>query len=402
MKHKTGTDKSITSKWSRKTQLVRGGSFRSDMGEMSEALFLTSAFAVEEAEEAEGRFDGSREGFVYSRQENPTVKMFENRMALLEGADVGRATATGMAAMHAAIFCQVKSGDHVLASKALFGSNRWFMDELLPRFGVETTVVDGPNLDEWKAGIQDNTTVFFAESMANPTLDMVDIQALADLAHNVGARLVIDNVFSTPVLLNPLDFGADVVAYSTTKHVDGQGRCMGGIVLCSQAFDEEFLYPFFRHTGSAISPFNAWVHLKALETLDMRIHAMCDNAEKVAAALAERLEDVRYPSLPSYAQYDLAKKQMKRGGNMVTLSIPGGKDQAFKFMNALEIFDITNNLGDSRSIATHNWTTTHKALPEETRRELGVNTGMIRMSIGLEDGDDLVKDLMHALDQAGI
>lgn len=402
MKRHTPTNPAITQTWSRKTQMVRGGMMRSDFDEMSEGLFLTSGFAYDCAEEAEGRFNGSRDGFVYSRQENPTVKMFENRMAILEGAEIGRATATGMAAMHAALFSQLKAGDHVVSAKALFGSCRWFMDELLPRFGVETTVVDGPNLDEWKAAIRPNTKVFFAESPANPTLELVDIRAVADLAHENGAKLVIDNVFATPVLQKPLELGADVVAYSTTKHVDGQGRCMGGIVLCDRQFDEEHLYPFYRHTGSAMPPFNAWVHLKSLETLDMRVNAMCDNAEKVAAALSGRLADVRHPSLDSFPQKELAKAQMARGGTMVTCTIPGGRDQAFKVLNALEIFDISNNLGDSRSIATHNWSTTHKALPEETRKELGINTGMLRLSIGLEDGDDLVRDFMQALDKAGI
>lgn len=402
MKRKSGIDPDITSTWSRKTQLVRGGVMRSDFDEMSEAMFMTSGFAYDSAEEAEGRFNGSREGFVYSRQENPTVKMFENRMAMLEGADIGRATTTGMAAMHAALFCQLRAGDHVVAAAALFGSNRWFMDELLPRFGVETTVVNGPDLGAWKAAIRPNTKVFFAETPANPTLELVDIRALADMAHDCGARLVIDNVFATPVLQRPLEQGADVVAYSTTKHVDGHGRCMGGIILCDKAFDEEHLYPFFRHTGSAISPFNAWVHLKSLETLDLRVNAMVDSAEIIAAALAERLSDVRHPSLPTFAQRALAERQMTRGGTMVTLSIPGGRDQAFKFMNALQIFDISNNLGDSRSIVTHNWSTTHKALPEETRLSLGINQGMIRMSVGLEDAGDLVADLMQALDQAGL
>lgn len=402
MKRTTGNDKQKIAKWGRKTQLVRGGSMRSSFDEMSEALFMTSGFAYEEAEEAAGRFDGSREGFVYSRQENPTVKMFENRMALLEGAEVARATATGMAAMHAAIFCQVKAGDHVVAARALFGSNRWFMDELLPRYGIETTVVDGPNLEEWKQAIQPNTTVLFAETPANPTLELVDIRAIADLAHENGAKLIIDNVFATPVLQNPMALGADIVAYSTTKHIDGQGRALGGIVLCNKAFDEEYLYPFFRHTGSAISPFNAWLHLKGLETLDLRVHAMCDSAEQVATALTERLEDVRYPGLDRYPQKSLAQQQMCRGGTMVTFVLPKGQEQAFNFLNALEIIDISNNLGDSRSIATHNWTTTHKALPEETRRSLGISQGMVRLSVGLEDGNDLVHDLHQALDKSGI
>lgn len=400
---KTGkkTDNQNAAKWARQTQMVRGGSVRSELGEMSEALFLTSGFAYDSAEEAEARFDGRAEGFTYSRQSNPTVAMFENRMALLEGAEVGRATGTGMAAMTAALLAGLRAGDHVLASRALFGSCRWLMDDLLPRYGIETTVVDGTDIGAWKAGIRANTKMLFTETPANPTLEMVDLQAVADIAHENNALMVVDNVFATPILQRPMALGADIVCYSTTKHIDGQGRCLGGIVLCDKEWDEEFLYPFYRHTGCAMSPFNAWVMLKGLETLGLRVNAMCDNAEKVAFAIENKLADVRHPILDSFTQKKLAFSQMDRGGTLVVFELPGGRDQAFRFLNALEIIDISNNLGDSRSIATHPWSTTHKALTEETRLELGITPGLIRLSVGLEDADDLIQDLAQALNAAG-
>jgi len=402
MKPGTGKDRKQTSAWARQTQMVRAGSMRSELGEMSEALFLTSGFAYETAEEAEARFDGRAEGFTYSRQTNPTVSMFEERMALLEGAEVGRATGTGMAAMTASLLAGLKAGDHVLGARALFGSCRWLMDELLPRYGIETTVVDGTDMNAWKANIQPNTKVFFTETPANPTLEMVDLKAVTDLAHENNAKMVVDNVFATPVLQRPMEFGADIVCYSTTKHIDGQGRCLGGVILCDKGWDEEFLYPFYRHTGCAMSPFNAWVMLKGLETMGLRVHAMCDSAEKMAHAIAEKLGDVRHPILDSFAQKELAFSQMDRGGTMVVFELPGGREQAFRFLNALELVDISNNLGDSRSIATHPWSTTHKALSEDTRLELGITPGLIRLSVGLEDASDLIKDVIRALDTAGI
>ena len=402
MKAKTGTDRDITKNWADQTRLVRAGSMRSDFGEMSEALFLTSAFTYDSAEEAEARFDGRAEGFTYSRQTNPTVTMFEQRMALLEGADVGRATATGMAAMTAALLCQLKAGDHVVGARALFGSCRWLMDELLPRYGIETSVIDGTDLAAWKAAVRPNTKVFFLETPANPTLEIVDLEAVSQIAKECGARLVVDNVFATPILQKPMDFGADIVCYSTTKHIDGQGRCLGGMVLCDQAFDEDYLYPFYRHTGVAMSPFNAWVMLKGMETLGLRVNAMTDTAEKLARTLNTHISDTRHPSLPSFKDKAVADRQMSRGGTMVVFDLPGGQDQAFRFMNALDIIDISNNLGDSRSIATHPWTTTHKALSEEARRELGITPGLIRLSVGLEDAGDLERDILKALDRAGI
>ena len=402
MKDRTGKDCTISSKWARQTQMVRAGSMRSELGEMSEALFLTSAFAYENAELAEARFDGRAEGFTYSRQTNPTVSMFEERMAVLEGADVARATGTGMAAMTASLLAGLSAGDHVVGARALFGSCRWLMDNLLPRYGIETTVVDGRNLEAWKAAVRPNTKVLFLETPANPTLEIVDLKAVADIAHNAGARLVVDNVFATPVLQRPMEQGADIVCYSTTKHIDGQGRCLGGVVLCDQKFDEDFLYPFYRHTGCAMSPFNAWVMLKGLETMSLRVNAMCDGAEIVADAIAARLDDVRHPGRSDFVQQDLAMQQMDRGGTMVACELPGGREQAFAFLNALEIFDISNNLGDSRSIATHPWSTTHKALPEEDRLELGITPGLLRISVGLEDPEDLVSDITQALDAAKV
>lgn len=402
MKDRTGKDRKITKNWARQTQMVRAGSMRSNMDEMSEALFLTSGFAYETAEEAEARFDGRAEGFTYSRQTNPTVAMFEERMAVLEGADVARATGTGMAAMTASLLAGLRAGDHVVGARALFGSCRWLLDELLPRYGIETTLVDGRNLDAWKKAVQANTKVFFLETPANPTLEIIDLQAVADIAHENGARMVVDNVFATPVLQKPMDLGADIVCYSATKHIDGQGRCLGGVVLCDAKFDEDFLYPYYRHTGCAMAPFNAWVMLKGLETLGLRVNAMCDNAEQVAGAMADRIKDVRHPARTDFAQHTLAMQQMTRGGTMVVTELPGGRDQAFAFLNALQIVDISNNLGDSRSIATHPWSTTHKALAEDARLELGITPGLLRLSVGLEDPDDLVADIAQALDAAGV
>jgi len=402
MRYQKGTDRKVTSNWARQTQMVRAGTMRSDFGEMAEALFLTSGFTYETAESAEARFDGREEGFTYSRQTNPTVAIFEERMALLEGTEVGRATGTGMAAMTAALLCQLKAGDHVIGARAAFGSCRWLLDTLLPRYGILTTTVDGTDIKAWEAAVRPETKVLFLETPANPTLEMVDIAAVAAVAKKAGARLVVDNVFATPVLQQPIALGADIVCYSTTKHIDGQGRCLGGIVLCDKAFDEEFLYPFYRHTGCAMAPFNAWVMLKGLETLEMRVNAMVDNAEYVAAALLKLLPTTRHPSLPNFPQPELAKRQMVRGGSMIAFELAGGRDQAFKFLNALQIVDISNNLGDSRSIATHPWSTTHKALAEESRLELGITPGLIRFSVGLEDKDDLVKDVTQALKAAGV
>lgn len=388
--------------WSPQTQMVRAGSMRSDFGEMSEAMFFTSGFAYESAEEAAARFAGEADGFTYSRQTNPTVAMFEARMAALDGYEIGRATGTGMAAMTAGLLSQLNAGDHVVAGQALFGSCRWLMDVLLPKFGIGTTLVDGRDTQAFEAAMRSNTKVVFLESPANPTLDIVDIKAVGEIAHAHSARMVVDNVFATPVLQRPKDLGADVVCYSATKHIDGQGRALGGVILCDADFDEEFLYPFYRHTGPAMSPFNAWVLLKGLETLGMRVNAMCDGAELVHAFLKDRGLKPRYPFDPDFEGMVAAKSQMSRGGTMVTVTLDGGQDQAFAFLNALKLIDISNNLGDSRSIATHPWTTTHKAVAEQDRLALGITPGLLRLSIGLEDPADLVQDMDQALKAAGL
>lgn len=382
------------------TRAVRGSVYRTELGEMGEPIFMTSAFAYENAEDAEARFDGRQKGFTYSRQTNPTVEMLEKRMADLEGAEMGRATATGMAAMTGALLASLKAGDHVVAGRALFGSCRWLVDELLPRYGIETTVIDARDTAAWAGAVKKNTKIFFTESPSNPGLELVDMQAVADIAHAHGCLFVVDNVFASPVLQQPMAFGADIVAYSTTKHIDGQGRALGGMILCSKQFDDEHLYAYYRHTGLAMSPFNAWIMLKSLETLALRVNAMCDSAEKVADMLAAEGARIRYPSLPDFDQKALADQQMSRGGTMLALTFDT-KDKAFRFLNNLTLVDISNNLGDSRSIATHPWSTTHKALSPEVRSELGITEGLIRLSIGLEHGEDIVHDIHHAFKAAG-
>ncbi len=383
------------------TLLVRGGQTRTAFGETSEPVFLNSGFVYETAEQSEARFKGENDGFIYSRYGNPTVTMFEERLALLEGADVCFATASGMAAVFAALACQVQAGDRVVGSRALFGSCHVVLTEILPRWGVETVLVDGPDLDQWADALKGGAKAVFFETPANPTLELIDIQAVSELAHAAGARVVIDNVFSTPVLQRPIPLGADVVVYSGTKHIDGQGRAMGGAVLCSQAFYDDHLQPFVRHTGPALSPFNAWIMLKGLETLDLRVARHCDNAEKIARALSghNKIERVLYPGLQSHPQYELAQRQMKRGSTNVSFDVAGGKDEAFRFLNALNVIDISNNLGDAKSLITHPTTTTHRAMGEEGRAAVGIGDGLVRLSVGLEDVDDLIDDLRQALAQ---
>jgi len=404
MKRDTGQNKDITSKWRLETQLVRGGTWRSEMGETSEAMFMTSGYAYDCAEDAAARFAGEQEGYTYSRLRNPTAAMFEDRMALIEGAEVARSTATGMAAVTAAMLSIVKAGDHVVASRALFGSCRYVIETLMPKFGVDFTLVNGSDHDAWKAAFRPNTVAVFLETPANPTLDVVDIQFVCDLAHNNNALVVVDNVFATPVLQKPLKLGADVVIYSATKHIDGQGRCLGGCILTSQDIMDETILPFIRNTGPNISPFNAWVMLKGLETLDMRVERMCDNAAKVADSLAERsgFDFVKYPGRSDFAQHDLAMKQMTKGGSIIAMQVPGGREQAFKFLNALEIIDISNNIGDAKSLMTHPASTTHASVDEAVRLELGINEGTLRLSVGLEHADDLIEDLAKAADIARI
>jgi len=382
-------------KWGDATKLVHGGTIRSEFGETAEALFLTSGYVYDNAESAEARFKGDEEGYIYSRFLNPTIKMFEERMKLLEGAEDGRATATGMAAVTASMLCYLNAGDHVVSAKALFGSCRYVVEKLLPRFGIEVTLVDGRDLAAWKEAVQPNTKAFFFETPTNPTLELVDIQAVSDIAHNAGAIVIIDNVFATPVLQKPLELGADVVCYSATKHIDGQGRCLGGMVLGPQTYVDDYLHDYMRQTGPSISPFNAWVMLKGLETLPLRI----SQAEKNANALAEflgtcsQVEKVHYPGLSNHPQHELAKQQMSGFGTLVAFELKGGKQEAFDLMNKLEIIKISNNLGDTKSLITHPATTTHQRLEEDEQLELSITPGLVRLSVGLEDAKDLIADL---------
>lgn len=381
------------------TRLVHAGTTRSPFGETSEALFLTQGFVYDNAEACEARFKGEDPGFVYSRYSNPTTAMFEERMALLEGAEAARATASGMAAVNAALLCQLSAGDHVLAARALFGSCRWILEDFLPRYGVETTLVDGTDLDAWRAGVKPNTKVLFLESPTNPTLDIIDIAAVAEIAHEAGACLVVDNVFATPLLQHPLELGADIVVYSTTKHVDGQGRCLGGVILSSQKFVTDHLQTFLRQTGPSISPFNAWVMLKGLETLALRVERMQASAGTIADALAgeAKISRVIYPGRDDHPQAALARRQMSGGGTLVTFVVDGGKEGAFRFANALRLIRISNNLGDAKSLITHPATTTHQRFTPEARAEMGISDGLLRLSVGLEHPDDLIADLKGAI-----
>jgi O-succinylhomoserine sulfhydrylase len=386
-------------KYGLKTRLVRGGLKRSPNGETAEAIYMTSGYAYDSPEQAEARFKGEEPGFMYSRFGNPTVAMFEERMALIEGAPVARATATGMAAVSAALLCHLKQGDHVIASRAMFGGCRFVIEELLPRYGITSTLIDGTKLDAWRAAVKPTTKVFFLETPANPTLEVIDLRAVAEIAHKAGARLIVDNVFATPVLQRPMEYGADIVVYSATKHIDGQGRCLGGVILSDEKFLTEHLLPYIRNTGPTLSPFNAWILIKALETLDLRVRAMCEHAAAVADALARerKVKRVIYPGRPDHPQAELARKQMGLGGSLVTFEIDGGKAEAFRFANALRLIDISNNLGDAKSLITHPATTTHYRLTPEARAELGVTEGMVRLSVGLEDPSDIVEDLSKAL-----
>lgn len=381
------------------TQLVHGGTNRSGFGETSEAIFLTQGFVYDSAEAAEARFKGEVPGFVYSRYANPTNDMFEKRMCLMEGAEDARATASGMAAISAALLCQLKAGDHVVSARALFGSCRWVVETLLPQFGVESTLVDGRDLANFEAAIRPNTKVFFLESPTNPTLEVVDIAGVAKLANQIGAKLVVDNVFATPLMQKPLELGAHVVAYSATKHIDGQGRCLGGVILSDKDWIDEHLHDYFRHTGPSLSPFNAWTLLKGLETLPLRVRQQTENATRVADFLAEHpaIARVIYPGRADHPQADICAKQMKGGSTLVAIDLKGGKQAAFAMQNKLEVIKLSNNLGDTKSLITHPATTTHKNLAEEARAELGIGPGVLRLSVGIEDADDLIEDLDHAL-----
>ncbi len=389
--------------WRRATRLVRGGTRRSPFDETSEALFMTSGYVYATAEEAERAFTGEHQRFVYSRFANPTIEMFQTRMALLEGAGLCRATASGMAAVFAALMCQLEAGDRVVSSRALFGSCHFIVTELLPRYGIESLLVDGTDMDQWRAALDRPTACVFLETPSNPGLDVIDLRAVADLAHGVGARVVVDNVFATPLLQQPLDLGADIVVYSTTKHIDGQGRSLGGAILTNDAaFVEDPLTPFLRNTGPALSPFNAWLLLKGLETLEVRMARHCANARAVAEFLDGRpgVGRVLYPGLPSHPQHALASAQMSDGGSVVAFDLDGGKDAAFRLLNALRLIDISNNLGDAKSLITHPATTTHQRLDAAERRRMGVGDGLVRFSAGLEDVADLIEDLDRALTAA--
>jgi O-succinylhomoserine sulfhydrylase len=390
---------SAPKKYRPETRLVHGGTMRSQFGETSEALYLTQGYVYDSSLQAERRFKNEEPGYQYSRFSNPTVTMFEQRMALLEGAEAARATATGMAAVNTALMGQVRAGDHVVASKQLFGSCRYIVEDHLPRYGVTSTLVDGTDLDQWKKAVTKKTKTFFLESPTNPNLEVLDIQAIAKIAHDAGATLVVDNVFSTPLFQHPLELGADCVVYSATKHIDGQGRCLGGVILASEKFIMDHVQTLIRQTGPSISPFNAWVLLKGLETLVVRVHKQTDNAAAVAVALAEQSKVTRliYPGRPDHPQADIIRKQMKGGSNLVAFEVKGGKAGAFRFQDALKIVRISNNLGDAKSLITHPATTTHQRLTPEARAELGITDGMVRLSCGLEHADDLVEDLLDAL-----
>ncbi|TCT13210.1 O-succinylhomoserine sulfhydrylase [Tepidamorphus gemmatus] len=381
------------------TLLVHGGTTRSGFGETSEALFLNSGFVYDSAEAAEARFKGEAGGFIYSRYANPTVDMFEKRMAMIEGAEAARGTASGMAAVTAALLCQLRAGDHVVASRALFGSCLYVIEDLLPRYGVPCTLVDGTDLAQWKAAVRPETKVFFLETPTNPTLEVLDLQAIADIAHDAGARLVVDNVFATPLGQRPMHHGADVVVYSATKHIDGQGRCLGGVILASEEFVATELKDFYRHTGPSLSPFNAWVMLKGLETLALRVERQCASAARIADFLSGQPGIVRviYPGRDDHPQADVVRRQMAFGGPMIAFEVEGGKTGAFKVANALQIIKISNNLGDAKSLVTHPATTTHQRLTPEARAALGITDGMLRLSIGLEDPRDLERDLARGL-----
>ena len=391
----------MTRNWRPATQLVHGGTLRSQYGETSEAIYLTQGFVYETAEAAEARFKGESEGFIYARYGSPTNDMFEKRMCMLEGAEEARATASGMAAVAAAILCQLRAGDHIVAARALFGSCRWVVETLAPKYGIECTLVDGRFLENWEKAIQKNTKVFFLESPTNPTLEVIDIAGVAQLANEIGAKVVVDNVFATPLFQKPLELGAHIVVYSATKHIDGQGRCLGGVVLSDREWVNEHLQDYFRHTGPAMSPFNAWTLLKGIETLPLRVKQQTESAAKIADFLADHSKVARviYPGRSDHPQADIIAKQMTGGSTLVCLELKGGKQAAFALQNALEVVKISNNLGDAKSLITHPATTTHKNLTDEARAELGISAGTLRLSAGIEDSHDLLEDFARALER---
>lgn len=401
MKKTTGTDRSITRKWRPATRAVRAGTWRSEHGETSEALFLTSGYTYDDAETVAARFAGEAEGMTYSRLQNPTVAMLEERIAAMEGAEACRAQASGMAAMTTAMLCQLSAGDHIVAGRAAFGSCRWIVDNLLPRFGIEKTVIDARDNAAWEAAIRPNTKMFFFETPANPTMDVVDMEFVCGLAKSHGIVSVVDNAFATAALQRPLEFGADVVAYSATKLMDGQGRVIAGAVCGSEQWINEVLLPFQRNTGPIIAPFNAWVVLKGLETLDLRAHKQSENAMEVARFVEGRVPRILHPGLPSHPQHNLAMRQMDAAGPIFSFFLDG-REQAMAVLNALELIDISNNIGDSKTLLCHPATTTHHNMGSEGRAEAGVEDGMLRINVGLEDPLDLIEDLDRAFDRAGV
>ncbi|GGD32464.1 trans-sulfuration enzyme family protein [Croceicoccus pelagius] len=402
MKRTTGQDRSITRNWRPATQAVRAGTWRSEMGETSEAIFATSGYTYEDAATPAARFAGEQDGMTYSRLQNPTVQMLEERIAVLEGAEACRTQASGMAAMTAALLCQLSAGDHIVAARAAFGSCRWLVDSLLPRFGIEGTVIDSTDNAAWEAAIRPNTRVFFFETPANPTLDIVDLEYVCGLAKAHGITTVVDNAFCTPIMQRPMDFGADVVAYSATKLMDGQGRVLAGAVCGSEEFIQDKLLPFQRNTGPNLSPFNAWVVLKGLETLHLRARQQCDNALKLGRFLEDRVPTILHPGLERHPQHALAMKQMTMPGCIFSIVLDGGREQAHAFLDALELIDLSNNIGDARSLMCHPASTTHHSVGPEARAEMGVSEGMLRLNVGLEDADDLIEDLARGLAAAGL
>jgi cystathionine gamma-synthase/O-succinylhomoserine sulfhydrylase len=402
MKKTTGTDRSITSKWRPQTRAVRAGTWRSEHGETSEALFLTSGYTYDDAATVAARFAGEAEGMTYSRLQNPTVAMLEERIAAMEGAEACRVQASGMAAMTTALLCQLKTGDHVVGGRAAFGSCRWLVDTLLPKFGIETTVIDARDNAAWEAAVRPNTKVFFFETPANPTMDIVDLEFVCGLARSRGITSVVDNAIATPVLQRPLEFGADVSAYSATKLMDGQGRVLAGAVCASRDWIDNVLLPFQRNTGPNCAPFNAWVVLKGLETLSLRAFRQSENALKVARFIEARVPTILHPGLPSHPQHNLAMKQMDATGPVFSFILDGGRAQAHAVLDALQLIDISNNFADAKSLACHPASTTHANMGAEAREEMGVPQGMLRLNVGLEDPDDLIEDLDQALARAGL
>lgn len=401
MKRHAGQDPEIVKGWRPATRMVRGGTMRTEVGETSEAIFMTSGYCYDSAEEAAARFRGERPGMTYSRLQNPTVDMLEQRIALIEGAEAARATASGMAAMTGMLMSTLSAGDHLVAGRALFGSCRVLVDTILPRFGVETTTVDARDVDAWAKARRPNTKAFFLETPSNPGLELCDIRAIADVAHDAGALVMVDNAFASPIVQRPLELGADIVAYSATKLMDGQGRGLSGAVVADARWINDVYMAFARHTGPNLSPFNAWMVLKSLETLELRVRRQCENASRVASFLAARVPQLIYPGLASHPQHDLAMRQMSAGGTIIAMHLVDGRRQAHAVLDALELIDISNNLGDSRTLMTHPASTTHYSVSQAVRAEMGITEGMLRLSVGLEDPQDLIDDLDQALAKSG-